>query len=60
MTPDWYEDLAERLIEAAEHAEAMDSAPSVAVFRAAATTALDMASAEQDDLEALWQEAHGR
>ena len=60
MTPDWYEDLAERLIEASEHAAAMAEGVSAETFRGAAQAALEMASSEQDELESVWQEAHGR
>jgi len=59
MTPDWYEDLAERLIEAGEHAEAMGCAGAVSAFRTAAASALDMASDNQDELEELWHATHG-
>jgi hypothetical protein len=60
MTPDWYEDLAERLIEAAEHADAMGCLEAAGAFRVATAGALDMATSEQDELEGIWQEAHGR
>ena len=60
MTPDWYEDLAERLIEAAEHAGAMGCEEAAKAFRTSAASALAMAMSEQDELESLWQEAQGR
>jgi len=60
MTPDWYEDLAERLIEAAEHADAMGCEQAATAFRTSAASALDMATSEQDELESLWQAAKGR
>jgi hypothetical protein len=60
MTPDWYEDLVEQLIEAAEHADAMGNPEATGAFRVATASALDMATSEQDELEGIWQEAHGR
>lgn len=60
MTPDWYENLAEGLIEAAEHADAMGCEQAAKAFRTSTASALDMATSEQDKLESLCQDVEGR